>query len=74
MVKGGTNFRKASGKRYKKRKCHGRSSLTSSTESEVVTFININKTADNHHEEDGDISRPTALPTVPVSEKVCWDY
>ena len=48
-----------------------RSSLNSSTnESEVETFININETADNNHEEDGEISGPsTALPTVPVSEK-----
>ena len=71
MVKGGTNFRKASGKRIKKRKCPRRSSLSSSTnESEVEIFININETADNNHEEDGEISGPsTALPTVPVSEK-----
>ena len=48
-----------------------RSSLTSSTnEPEVETFIDINETADNNHEEDGEISGPsTALPTVPVSEK-----
>ena len=71
MVKGLTNFRKASGKRFKKRKCPRRSSLTSSTnESEVETIININETADNNHEGDGEISGPsTALPTVPVSEK-----
>ena len=70
MVKGGTNFRKASGKRFKKRKCPRRSSLTSSTnESEVDSIININETADNNHEEDGELSGPsTALPTVPVSE------
>ena len=75
MVKGGTNLRKSSGKRFKKRKCHRRSSLTSSTkESEVVT-------ADNNHEGDGEISGPsTAIPTVPVSERerererVGWDY
>ena len=67
---GGTNFRKASGKRFKKRKCPKRSSLTSSTnECEVETIINIIETADNNHE-DGEISGPsTALPTVPVSEK-----
>ena len=71
MVKGGTDFRKASGKRLKKRKCPRRSPLTSCTnESEVETFININETADDNHEEDGEISGPlTALPTVPVSEK-----
>ena len=72
MVKGGTNSRKASGKRFKKRKCPRRSSLTSSTnESEVETIININETDDNNHEEDGEISGPsTALPTLPVSEKM----
>ena len=68
MVKEGTNFRKASGERLKKRKCPRRSSLTSScNESEVETIININEAADNNH---GEISGPsTALPTVPVSEK-----
>ena len=71
MVQGGTNFRKASGKRFRRRKCPRRSSLTTSTnEFEVETFININETADNNHEEDGKISGPsTALQTVPVSEK-----
>ena len=71
MVKGGTNIRKASGKSFKKRKCPRRSSLTSSTnESEVETIMNIIESADNNHEEDGEISGPsTALPTVPVSEK-----
>ena len=70
MVKGGTNFRKASGKRFRKRKCPRRSSLTSSTNEFEVETININETADNNHEEDGEISGPsTALPTVPVSEK-----
>ena len=55
----------------KKRKCPRRSSLTISTnEFEVETIININETADNNHEEDGEISGPsTALPTVPVREK-----
>ena len=70
MFKGGTNFRKASGKRFKKRKCPRRSSLTTSTNESEVETININETADNNHEEDGEISGPsTALPTVPVSEK-----
>ena len=68
MVKGGTNFRKASGKRFKKRKCPRRSSLTSSTNEFEVETISINETADNNHEEDGEISGPsTALPTVPIS-------
>ena len=70
MVKGGTNFRKASGKRFKKRKCPRRSSLTTSTNEFEVETININETDDNNHEEDGEISGPsTALPTVPLSEK-----
>ena len=48
----------------------GSRSSTNEFEVEVETFININETAHNNHEEDGEISGPsTALPTVPVSEK-----
>ena len=67
MVKGGTNFRKASGKRFKKRKCP-RSSFTSSNiiESSEVESFTINE----DHEEDGEISGPsTAVPTVPRGAK-----
>ena len=67
MVKGGTNFRKASCKRFKKRKCP-RSSFTSSNiiESSEGESFTINE----DHEEDREISGPsTAVPTIPVSEK-----
>ena len=44
--------------------------ITTSTNEFEVETININETADNSHEEDGELSGPsTASPTVPVSEK-----
>ena len=66
MVKGGTNFRKASGKRFKKRKCP-RSSFTSSN---IIESSEVESFTINEDHEDGEISGPsTAVPTVPVSEK-----
>lgn len=71
MVQGGTGFRKAGNKRFKKKRGPTRKSSVSSPTDESMEVETINVTAVNNRVvEDGDIpGSSTALPTVPISEK-----